>query len=255
MALVDEWLDWLASGSTAQSTLRQRGYLLRAFAREYPLGAVTERDVSDYLGQPGRGPDARKSVLGSLRSFYRWGVARGYLEHDPTILARSIRVPQGVPKPVPETVLARALANADHETRFMLLLGAYAGLRRAEIARLHSDNITEDGLLITGKGGKTRRIPIHPRLAPYLTFHGWAFPSPRAKGLPVSPDYVAERVEDVLEGWTTHSLRHRAATSWYRATKDIRATQMLLGHSSPTTTARYVLLDEDVLAATVLAVA
>lgn len=57
------------------------------------------------------------------------------------------------------------------------------------------------------------------------------------------------------DGWTTHSLRHRFATQAYRATRDIRAVQQLLGHSSPTTTARYVLVDEDSLAAAVLAVA
>jgi integrase len=74
-------------------------------------------------------------------------------------------------------------------------------------------------------------------------------------GYHVGPSYVADRVEGVLEGYTCHSLRHRFATCAYRATKDIRAVQELLGHSSPTTTAKYVLIDEDAMEAAVLSVA
>lgn len=228
---------------------------MRAFAREHDLLAATPADVQEYLGRPCRGPNGRKSVLATLRSFYRWALARGYVDSDPTRLARTIRVPQGIPRPVPEAVLARALDRADAQTRLMLLLGAYAGLRRAEIAALHADDITQDGLVICGKGGRTRRIPIHPRLATELRFTGWAFGSPVRSGQHVGPSYVAGRVEAVLEGYTCHSLRHRFATCAYRATRDIRAVQELLGHSSPTTTAKYVLIDEDSLEAAVLAVA
>jgi integrase/recombinase XerC len=253
--LINGWLKWLAAGSAASSTIRQRRYTLEAFARHHRLADADAACVEEYLARPGRGPDARKSVLASLRSFYRWATLHGHLEHDPTTLSRSIRTPPGVPRPCPEDVLARALDGADPETELMLLLGAYAGLRRAEIARLHADAVTPDGLVVTGKGGVTRRIPVHPRIAPLLPHHGWAFPSPVSYGLPVSPDYVASRVEAALEGWTCHSLRHRFATQAYRATKDLRAVQQLLGHASPTTTARYVMVDEDSLARAVLSVA
>lgn len=254
--LVDEWLAWLESGSTSPGTVRMRGYLIRAFARDYPLATATHEDITEYLGRPQRGPEARKSVLATLRSFYRWAVARGYVDRDPTLLARSVRVPPGIPKPVPEAVLARALAKADDETRLMLTLGAYGGLRLSEIAAVHARDVGETGLRVIGKGAKVRRVPIHPLLAPQLDFTGWAFPSPANPERHVSRDYVSERVEQVLGGgWTTHALRHRLATQAYRATKDIRAVQQILGHSSPTTTARYVLVDEDALAAAVNAVA
>lgn len=255
LTLITEWLDWLASGTTAASTIRQRRYIMRAFAREHDLLTATPDDVQSYLSNPTRGPNGRKSVLASLRSFYKWAVARGHLKQDPTRLARTIRVPQGIPKPVPEAVLARALARADPQTRLMLILGAYAGLRRSEIAAVHHDDITDHGLIVTGKGGRTRRVPIHPRLAVELGFQGWAFPSPVRPGCHVGPSYVADHVEKVLEGYTCHSLRHRFATCAYRATRDIRAVQELLGHSSPTTTAKYVLIDEDAKEAAVLAVA
>ena len=137
----------------------------------------------------------------------------------------------------------------------MLLLGAYAGLRRAEIAGIHSDDITDMGLIVKGKGRKVRRIPIHPILAEALVdVSGYAFRGRWGKS--VTPNYVADHLEAVLpDPWTAHSLRHRFATQTYRACKDIRVVQQLLGHSSIQTTVRYVMVDEDALAAAVNAVA
>lgn len=252
--LIELYLAWLSVNAGA-GTIRARRYQLRQFAREHDLAYVTVEDVTAWLSRPSRQANARKSFLSALRSFYKWAVAAGYLDHNPTVLVHSVKVPEGVPKPCPEDVLGRALARADEETKLMLMCGAYAGMRRAEIAALHSDYVTHVGFVFEGKGRKMRRVPIHPNLAPLLTFEGYAFPSPLHRRDHVSVDYVADRVEAVLEGWTTHSLRHRFATQAYRATKDIRAVQQLLGHASPTTTARYVLLDEDVLAAVVQAVA
>lgn len=253
--LVSDWLAWMASGSTAPSTIRSRGYTVRAFAREHPLATATHDDVQEYLGRPCRGPEGRKTVLASLRSLYRWAALRDLLDNDPTRLAHPIHVPAGVPKPCPELVLRRGILHADRETTLMLLLGAYAGLRLSEIAALRAGDITPNGLRVTGKGGRTRIVPVHPRLDPYLDFADYAFPSPVRAGH-VCSDYVATRVEGALGGgWTTHSLRHRFATCAYRATHDLRSVQQLLGHSSPTTTARYVGVNDDQLAAAVLAVA
>ena len=250
--LIGDWLDWLASGSTATSTMRQRAYLIRAFAARYDLATATPDDVQAWLALPHRKAEARKGVLATLRSFYRWAVARDYIAQDATRLSRSIHVPLGVPKPCPDFVIERALMRSTEDVRLMLLLGAFAGMRREEIASLHSRHVTERGLVFRGKGSKERRVPIDDRIAPYLTFDGWAFPSWRKPGHHFSPDYVASRLEVALgRPWTAHSLRHRAATAWYRSSRDLRAVQLLLGHTSPTTTARYVLVDEDILDAVV----
>jgi integrase len=156
--------------------------------------------------------------------------------------------------------LDRALILSRPHVRFALLLGARAGLRREEIAGLHARHVGRGFLHITGKGGKARRVPIHPDLRPYLaelaTADTWAFPSHVHPGQHVTPETICRWCSDALgPPWTTHSLRRRFAVSAYEGTHDLRAVQVLLGHSSPTTTARYIHADDDALTAAVLAVA
>lgn len=255
--LIESWCAWYEAGDASPGTIRLRRNHLRRLAGAHGLLEVTESDLIAWMGSSsGKEPSSRKSVLASLRSFYRWAQRTGELQADPTLGLRRIVTPEGLPKPISEVALQAALAQADKETTLMLLLGAYAGLRRAEIAAVHSRDITDLGLMVKGKGRKVRRIPIHPVLAAALCeVDGWAFPG-RFPDAPVTPDYVAARLERVLpEPWTAHTLRHRFATQTYRACKDIRVVQQLLGHSSIQTTVRYVMIDQDALAAAVNAVA
>lgn len=258
MTGVTDWTEWLQARGVARGTLRvRRSHLLRLAGACDPLTA-TEQDIAAFLAANRHlKPESRKSMVASFRSFYTWALRAGLVDADPTRGLGSIRVPPAVPRPLPQHVLRGALRDADEETRLMLLLGAYAGLRRAEIAAVHSDDVEGLALVVAGKGGRVRRIPIHPMLAGRLAgVRGWAFPSPVRPGEHVSPDYVASRLERVLEEpWTPHSLRHYFATMAYRGTHDLRAVQQLLGHSNPQTTARYTLIDDDAMVAAVNAVA
>lgn len=259
--LIVEFLAWLQSGDQAATTIRQRGYLLRAFAREYPLLDVTDRQVTDYLSRPTRGANGKRTVISTLRVFYTWLAARGLIDRNPMDLVHQVHEDKGLPKPVPEAVFEAALAEAnatgDMEGARMLMLGYYAGLRLSEIAAFHSSCITDIGLIVRGKGRSTRRIPVHPRLAPYLEgIEGYAFPSWRKPGRHVGPSYVANKVCGLLGGgYTCHTLRHSFATRLYRATKDLRLTQQLLGHASPNTTSRYTLITNDEVDAAINSVA
>lgn len=253
--LIEGWLSWLETGNVARSTLRMRWYAMRAFGTHHQLTEVTGLDVQHYIARLPGGPYSRQSHLSALRSFYKWAVISGWVVEDPTRLLHSIRVPDGVPRPVPEDVLERALARADDDVRLMLTLGAYQGLRRAEIAAFSSLDVVGEWLHICGKGRKVRRLPIHPRLTPLLMFTGSAFPAIRGKGMHVHPDTISNRLAAVLEGYTAHSLRHRFATRCYQHTHDLRAVQMLLGHSSLETTQRYVFASDNSLTAAVQSVA
>lgn len=253
-----DWCQWYVAGGASRGTVRVRRNHLRRLAEAVDPMAATTADLVEFLGvYEAQSAESRKSAVMSLRSFYRWAVQDGRLAVDPSKGLRSVKVPPGIPKPIGEHELEKALSYTFGETKLMLLLGGWAGLRRAEIARVHSDDVTPFGLVVKGKGGRVRRVPIHPRLAPELAeVSGWAFPSARRPGQPVTPDYVADRLERVLpHPYTAHSLRHRFATMAYRGSRDLRAVQQLLGHTDPATTARYTLIGDDELAAAVGSVA
>jgi integrase len=138
----------------------------------------------------------------------------------------------------------------------MLALACQAGLRRAEIAALHHDDLTwtagGPALRITGKGARVRMVPISTALAGQLTGDGWVFPNRNGSHLSVSR--VGELCSQALgDGWSLHSLRHRFATRAYAGSRDLRAVQTLLGHVSVATTQRYTAIDDDAVRAAMLA--
>lgn len=258
---VQEWLGWLAAGGSAPGSLRVKKRYVLDLARVAALDAICARDIEEWLANPRWAPETRKSARSSVRSFFNWATRNGVRDDNPTENLLPVKVPQGKPKPTPEAILDRALSGAVPEVRLMILLGAYAGLRRSEIAKIRLDDFTPYGLRVQGKGGRTRVVPLHPRIVAELEVYdgaegGWLFPSPVRKGDHVSGDYVSKWLKDALGGeYTAHTLRHRFGTAVYKGCKDIRAVQELLGHTKPETTARYVLVDHDELAAAVGAVA
>ena len=135
----------------------------------------------------------------------------------------------------------------------MVHLAARAGLRRGEIARVQRDDVTRDlvgwSLLVHGKGGRERLVPLVGDLAVMLRERPDGFIFPGDDGGHLSAPRVGELVSEVLpSGWTCHTLRHYFATNAYRATHDLLVVQRLLGHAKPETTAGYVGLGPDLRA-------
>jgi integrase len=175
-----------------------------------------------------------------------------------------VRQPKASPRPASDDAWAAALAAADPRTALMLRLAAEAGLRRAEVAQVRtSDAFIAGGaaqLVVNGKGGKQRIVPISGELAELIRrgaaghspetgatgwgSSGWLFPD--GAGGHLSPAWVGELVGNVMPaGYTMHTLRHRFATRAYRGTRNLRAVQTLLGHASIATTERYTAVDDD----------
>lgn len=257
-AAIQAFLAWLVAAGAAPGSLKVRRSHLEALAHRGPLNQVTEADcVALLAARKHLAPESRRGMVSSWRTFFRFAVIRGFIDHDPTEHLATIRVPAGLPRPITEKALEHAFTLADNETRLMLLLGAYAGLRRAEIAKVHSHDVEFPWLRVKGKGGKTRRVPIHSRLAPELhKLDGWAFPSIVRIGQPVTADYVSDRLSKVLPTpFTPHSLRHRFATMAYRGTHDLRAVGEMLGHAKAETTMRYTLIDDESMMAAVASIA
>jgi integrase/recombinase XerC len=256
-AAVDEWVRYLRAAGRAESTIRlRRLHIERALTwiNRDPW-SVTHDDLAGYMALNVWEPETRKSVRASIQGFYQWGELVGHVEVDPSRKLPSVTVPGGRPKPAPTPVVEKALAEADERVALMVQLAAYAGLRRAEIARLHSDDVIGDSLRIKGKGGKVREVPLHPQLAERLAGRtGFIFPG--RDGGHLSPDRVGHLLSAVLgKGWTAHTLRHRFATRAYASERDLLSVQQLLGHSSVATTQRYTQVPDDALRRAIMNVA
>lgn len=267
MRALDDWTALLdgyeAAGLATESSVESFRRRTMRFARwaALPPCAVDEDLLVRYLANPDWKPEYRRSTRGALRMVFRHAYKAGFTTHDPAAELDSVRVPVGAPRPTPEAAISAALKGLPMRVRLMVLIAGLAGCRRAEIAVLRVEDITKDGLHITGKGGRERVVPIHPALGPELDAWlrisgitaGYIFPGETDGHL--SPHRVGQLVSRALPGsWATHSLRHRFGSRAYAGAFDLRAVQELLGHSSPATTARYVAVPNTALVNAVAAV-
>lgn len=248
----------------ASSTIYRRTSDLRSFNRWLAPRSIleaTEEDVQTFLDAKRLGVRTRYCWLSNLHSFYVFEVRRRKVKVDPTAEIIRPKLPRNLPRPIAESDLTYALEAAGVVMRCWLVLGAYAGLRCSEIARLtRSDVLDADGLLrIVGKGNVERLIPIHPEVMRALQVAGMPrsghlFRRPRGGRFPDA--MVSREIAVFFDGLdidaTAHQLRHYFGTNIYRACKDLRVTQELLGHASPTTTAIYTAFSRKDAAAAVL---
>lgn len=251
--------EWLRAGARAESTINSRRRWVQHLARAQPDSdplTITGEEILAWLSWPDWAPATRKSAQVSIRRFFTFMTTNGYRADDPTTALLSIRIPKYTARPTPDAVLDAALSRCTTtEEELILILAAYAGLRRTEIATLHTNDIMAGWFSITGKGGHTRLVPIHPVLDPYLRLKttGYLFPGRFSNHR--HPDWVGRRISKLLgPGYTSHQLRHWFATTGYRETGDLRAIQELLGHASIATTQTYVGLDHDALTTAVNAI-
>ncbi|MDO5535599.1 MAG: tyrosine-type recombinase/integrase [Propionibacteriaceae bacterium] len=259
--LISQWRTWLAACGRPASTIRLRTHQILRFSDHHPdLAAVTATDMVAWLAQPGWAANTRRSNHAALRSFYGWAHAFGHVATDESRRLVSVKVPPPTPRPAPESVVKRGLLAAAPREHLMVELAARMGLRRGEIARIHTRDVVEDlvgwSLRVHGKGAKVRVVPMPDHLADLIRSKpdGWLFPS--RTGGHLTEGHVGVLIARALpHGWTAHTLRHRFATTAYAGTRDLLAVQALLGHSRPETTRGYVQLPQDALRAAIAAAA
>ena len=161
-----------------------------------------------------------------------------------------------LPEPLARSEIAQLFDAAGNRKQRVLLMTAYGGgFRRSELVRLQPADIHAQRMLIRidqGKGHKDRYTLLSPRLLEELRAYWreyrpqqWLFEGAQP-GRPLTPDAAREVFErakqraGVQHGHGIHSLRHSFATHLMEAGVPLPVIQRLMGHSSLTTTAKYL---------------
>jgi site-specific recombinase XerD len=240
------------------SSIQCRDDRLRLLARwlgERTLLEATTDDLQLFLDERKLSARTRYAWLSHVHSFFVWAMAEELVERDPTVKIVRPKLRRALPRPANTEELVQALAMANPEQRCWVLLASLMGLRCQEIAGLTVDDVLDgEGLLrvTQAKGGKERILPMHPDVRDALH----ALPMPRAGHLflrpmrqdPYDGSSLSRRMNQFLREAnvhaTAHQLRHWFGTNLYNTSHDIRLTQEMLGHASPSTTAIYTAFDQ-----------
>jgi integrase len=263
---LEGWLVALRAAGRLPSTVAARRQVIAQLSREVSCGPaeVTSEVLLEWMGlevwdeqfgrlRPRWAASRRLAVRSALMGFFRWAHGTERIEVDPAFRLPDVRPTEALPRPAPLERYFEALDQAEGKReQLMLVLACEIGLRRAEVAQVHSRDVVQDlagtSLIVHGKGGRTRVIPLDKDLAALLRAQpaGYFFPG-RIDGH-LSPCWVGRLVSELLgPGVVMHQLRHLFATMMLREGANIRHVQRTLGHASLATTERYLDVEDDEL--------
>ena len=248
---IEGWTDTLKAAGLSAQTIKSRRYKMVHLATllmpSGPKDVTTEQIVQTFARQQWK-PETRKAYRNTISSFFRWLHKSGRRSDDPSLDVPRVKKPHAHPRPCPDRYIAAAMEMATTSERLMIRLGAECGLRRGEIARVHSDDVVADSagrsLIVRGKGDKQRIVPLPDDLACIIMdARGYLFPG--RFGGHVEESYIGDHISRLLpDGYAAHTLRHRFATTAYAATHDLFVVAELLGHESVETTEHYVAMPD-----------
>jgi integrase/recombinase XerD len=277
-AAIERFIDtiWAEHGLSAATLDAYRRDLQGLARHRGTLAGIDREALFDYLAMRTRaGYSARSNarLLSSLRAYFASCMRRGERIDDPTALLRPPKLPRLLPKALSETEIEALLAAPDIDTaaglrdRAMLELMYACGLRVSELVGLPATavNLRQGVLRVMGKGGKERLVPLGEESRHWL--QRWMAEARPAlsralrdpskatalfvdgKGLPLTRQAFWGLVKRSAAAAgidpgriSPHGLRHSFATHLLNHGADLRALQMLLGHSSLSTTQIYTLV-------------
>ncbi len=272
-ARVDEFLETLqhVSRHTGRAYARDLA-LLREFIEAKSIqkwSDVRDVDVRNFVAwrhKKGIGGRTIQRHLSAIRSFYRYLMTVGVIQHDPTKDIRAPKSPRKLPKLLDTERLGQLVKIKDTDPlairdRAMFELIYSSGLRLSELIQLDIDHLDlADAIVtVTGKGNKKRAVPVgrKARLAmeQWLPIRSdWVDGTERALFITRRGKRIGHRmVQKCLQSRAVkqnldcrvhpHMLRHSFASHLLESSGDLRAVQELLGHADISTTQVYTHLD------------
>ena len=243
---------------------------LRAFLESEYKDPVTAQlsDLQAFaasLHDIGICPRSQCRILSGVRTFYHYLLVDGYVDDDPTELLESPRIGEHLPEvltleEVDRLQQAIDLSKWEGQRNKAIIEVLYScGLRVSELVTLKLSDLylDEQFLRVTGKGQKTRLVPISPVAIKQLQ---WWFVDRNAMNIkPGEEDYVflnrrgahltrtmilimikrLGQEAGIAKTISPHTLRHSFATSLLEGGADLRSIQAMLGHESIGTTEIY----------------
>ena len=280
---IEAFLDGLwAEQGLARHTLdayrRDLSGLARWLAPAGPLLADAGKpDLLGYLGElaaSGYSPRSSARLLSALRSFYAWQTLRGLRGDDPSAGIAAPKPGRPLPKALSESQVEALLSAPDPTTplglrdKAMLELMYATGLRVSELVGLTSTqvNLRQGVLRVVGKGGRDRLVPMGEEAQHWLERYLTEARPDLAAGQRLDPLFLSQKrcALGRQQFWSLvkrhalvagidpdsvspHRLRHSFATHLLNHGADLRALQMMLGHSSLSTTQIYTLIAREAL--------
>lgn len=182
---IEGWTDTLRAAGLSAQTIKSRRYkMVHLAALLMPSGpedVTTEQIVQVFARQQWK-PETRKAYRNTISSFFRWLHKSCRRSDDPSLDVPRVKKPHAHPRPCPDKYITAAMEKATAAEKLMIRFGAECGLRRGEIARVHSDDVVADSaghsLIVRGKGDKQRIVPLPDDLAAIvMDTNGYLFPA------------------------------------------------------------------------------
>jgi site-specific recombinase XerD len=241
---VSRWLRSMRRRHLSPGTIAKRASVARRLSQfaGCELEDVTRDQIEAWLDSRNLTARSRYCDISHVSAFFRWAISEELTDVDPTGRIERPKVRQGLPRPIATEDLRYAIEQAtDRRLVALLTLAAFSGMRCAELSAMQVSDINGDLLLVHGKGGKDRVVPLHPACVTALRSYGLPL---HGRVFDLTPWQVSHVIREHLHACgiaaSAHQLRHWFATECYEQSgHDLRMVQDLLGHSSPTTTAIY----------------
>jgi integrase/recombinase XerD len=261
---------WIEQG-LSENTVKAYATDLKRYSiwlGESPISQANKVDISDFLAhrfQQGASASSSARLLSTLRQFYGYLIRTGERLDDPCAGIKAPKLGKLLPEIFSEDEIERLLAAPPQNTalglrdKTMLELLYATGMRVSELVglNLHQINYNQGFVRVTGKGQKERLIPIGEQALDWLNRYlvesrpnllGFrhsdsVFVTKRGSGMTRQAFwYLIKRYglqAGITRQFSPHTLRHAFATHLLNHGADLRAVQLLLGHSDLSTTQIY----------------
>ncbi|WP_440053745.1 site-specific tyrosine recombinase XerD [Pseudoalteromonas sp. T1lg65] len=228
---------------------------------------VTSQDIEQYLAyrvDKGLKSKSNARAISALKRFYLYWVREKQIEQTPLATIAQPKTTQSLPKTLSEQEVEDLLSAPDCDDplglrdKAMLELLYATGLRVSELVglRMEQINLRQAVVLVRGKGGKERLVPMGEEALHWieqflkkgrslLVKHATDFVFPSKRGIGMTRQTFWHRIKhyailaNVKSPLSPHTLRHAFATHLLNHGADLRVVQMMLGHSDLSTTQIY----------------